>query len=408
MVTPQRTAEAFCNTSDAVWGHRIPLVPCPRLQQGTGAPQTQERQVLQGEGCHRAPPAPHVRCQTPPHIPTQCNGTLAAVGGPGWARWAQQEVLLGHVSFNGVPSPALWCSSIWSQYIAGKHLLTSEPSKALAATGGVWPHAVRNTLLQPFGSTCQDNRYTKPGTTCNQAQSSATKSTWKGALPPFLKQALTIKTIQVTDLPFFLKPRHGTHTEHSQCFTGRMQESTWALFWVRIKGDVKKHWRHEWKKLNRSRSRDVSLRKWQGTQEKIREVVQINKHTEMRVLWTKAYSRAPVHSPLSVWEPLEGFRGGVDPFRNYTYGHHCIAPASLFSFVAFCRLCSSGLQASAHSPCVCRPLAGKNPTCVIKNEKKQNGKRENKSYKRAWLSTPFVPWSVWRRANREGTEAVLV
>lgn len=60
-----------------------------------------------------------------------------------------------------------------------------------------------------------------------------------------------------------------THRNHPES----MQEKTWALFWDGMKENVKTHWRHERKKLNRSRSRDVSLRKWQGTQEKIREIV---------------------------------------------------------------------------------------------------------------------------------------
>lgn len=47
-------------------------------------------------------------------------------------QWVAQAGLGGHSRrlFWGtyplmrIPSPALWCSSIWSQYVAGKHLLT--------------------------------------------------------------------------------------------------------------------------------------------------------------------------------------------------------------------------------------------------------------------------------------------
>lgn len=92
-----------------------------------------------------------------------------------------------------------------------------------------------------------------------------------GGFPALLPSASAraIKTIPDTELLSFLKPKQDTHRKSLR----KHAVKNLGLFWDRLKENVKIHWRHERKKLNRSRSRDVSLRKWQGTQEKIREIV---------------------------------------------------------------------------------------------------------------------------------------
>lgn len=96
------------------------LVCCPSLQQGTGAPQTREMQVLQGEGLAQSFPCPTsepcvcmtneltcVKHHTHPHSGYQM--ALAAAG-EGWL-WAKQSrrFLWGTGPSMGVPSPGPQC-----------------------------------------------------------------------------------------------------------------------------------------------------------------------------------------------------------------------------------------------------------------------------------------------------------
>lgn len=218
----------------------------------------------------------------------------------------------------------------------------------MAAAGGLWPCAVRSTSLKLFRSNCGNNRPMKPGTMCNREQNRASKSSVERALLPFLKQAPIISMSQTW---FSSQKQDPEQTQKWASAAGSMQRRVLALFWVRMKQNVKKHWRHEWKKLNRSRSRDVSLRKWQGTQE-IRESVQINKHTEMsweyceQSLTPELWFATPFH-PESPWKVSED--GWTLVETAYT-GSPVLIPVGLLSFVAFCRLCRSGLQTSVCSP----------------------------------------------------------